>query len=152
MSVNSPNFPTSGVWDGTTPTRDNRNVNRNPDYEDLDQVVTEIISLQKMYIKKFTNDNGSAIVIGAPVYVKSNGNIDADGSGTRFAIGLVRDESIASGEEGNAQVDGIMTATTAQWDAVTGDSGGLTPGEDYYLSDTVGELTTTAPATAGAHS
>jgi hypothetical protein len=43
-----------------------------------------------------------------------------------------------------------VTATTGQWDAVTGGSGGLTPGVYYYVSAaTAGLLTTTAPTTTG---
>jgi hypothetical protein len=42
-------------------------------------------------------------------------------------------------------VNGEMTATTGQWDSRTGDSGGLTAGEYYFLSSTAGGLTKTAP-------
>jgi hypothetical protein len=48
------------------------------------------------------------------------------------------------------QVDGIFEATTGEWDAVTGQTGGLTEGEQYYLSpDTAGELTVNAPDSWG---
>jgi hypothetical protein len=41
-----------------------------------------------------------------------------------------------------------MSASTAQWDVVTGQTGGLTPGAMYFLSNsTDGALTTTAPST-----
>jgi hypothetical protein len=47
-------------------------------------------------------------------------------------------------------VDGFLTATTGQWDAVTGQTGGLTPGALYYLSvATAGKLTLTATETVG---
>jgi hypothetical protein len=43
-----------------------------------------------------------------------------------------------------------LTATTGEWDTVTGGSGGLTAGAQYYLSDTTaGRLTTTPPSTTG---
>lgn len=46
----------------------------------------------------------------------------------------------------DVQVDGIFEATTGEWDAVTGQTGGLSEGEQYYLSpDTEGELTVNAP-------
>jgi hypothetical protein len=46
--------------------------------------------------------------------------------------------------------DGVLSGTTAQWDAVTGQTGGLTAGVDYFLSAaTAGRVTTTPPATAG---
>ncbi len=40
---------------------------------------------------------------------------------------------------------GRVTATTGQWDTRTGDSGGLTAGEYYWLSSTAGGLTKTQP-------
>jgi hypothetical protein len=43
------------------------------------------------------------------------------------------------------QYAGTVELTTAQWDAVTGGSGGLTEGDAYYVSDTDGMLTSTAP-------
>jgi hypothetical protein len=113
----------------------------------LDAPVTEVDVVSK------TNDNSGAITIGTPVYVKSNGNVDkaqANASGTVQVLGLVRDASISSSTSGVIQTDGVLSATTAQWDAVTGDSGGLTPGAAYYLSaSTAGQLTTNAPTTAG---
>lgn len=100
-----------------------------------------------------TNDNGGSIVIGAPVYVKSNGNVDkakADASGTTRVSGLVADTSIASSASGSIQTDGVLNATTTQWDAITGQTGGLTPGAVYYLDvATAGKLTVTAPTTIG---
>ncbi len=55
-------------------------------------------------------------------------------------------------ESGTVQVQtsGLLTLTTAQWDAVTGDSGGLLQGSAYYVSvDPVGQLTSDAPAGPG---
>ena len=58
------------------------------------------------------------------------------------------------GQPGAAiQTSGIVTLTTAQWDAVvTGESGGLTANDVYYLSDvTAGLLTTTPPTASGSY-
>lgn len=45
-----------------------------------------------------------------------------------------------------------MTALEAvQWDVVTGGTGGLVEGADYYLSDMPGMLTTTPPVAAGSY-
>jgi hypothetical protein len=100
-----------------------------------------------------TNDNASSIVIGAPVYTKPNAHVDlaqAVAQDTAEVLGLVKDTSIAASAAGQIALDGILTATTGQWDAVTGDSGGLTSGSIYYLSPTVaGRLTKTAPTTGG---
>jgi len=94
----------------------------------LDAVVTEID------VVSMTNNNANSIVIGAPVYCESAGNVDlaqADASGS-------------------IQTDGVLAATTAQWDAVAGTTGGLAAGTIYYLSAVdVGEITATAPTTGG---
>jgi hypothetical protein len=99
------------------------------------------------------NDNAGAITIGQPVYATSGTNVDlaqADAQGTVRIKGLVADVSIAAAASGDIIVDGILEATTGQWDAVTGDTGGLTPGSNYFLAaGSAGGLTTTAPSGAG---
>jgi hypothetical protein len=99
------------------------------------------------------NANASPIVIGAPVYMKADGNVDlakADAQATADVLGLVKDASIAAAASGNVLLDGVLTSTTDQWDAVAGTTGGLTPGAVYFLSAaTAGLLTATAPSTAG---
>lgn len=111
----------------------------------LDASVTEVDVVSK------TNDNAGSIVIGTPVYVKANGNVDkgrANASGTVQLLGLVKDTSISAAASGIIQTDGVLAATTGQWDAVTGGSGGLTAGSVYYLDpSTAGLLTATAPST-----
>ena len=100
-----------------------------------------------------TNANASPIVIGAPVYPSVAGSVDlakADAQATVQVLGLVKDTSIASAASGAIQTDGILSATTAQWDAVTGGTGGLTVGGVYYLdAANAGKLTSTAPTTGG---
>lgn len=99
-----------------------------------------------------TNDNAGTIVIGTPVYVKSNGNVDkarANALSTSSTLGIVEATSIATTAAGNIRFDGIIQATTGQWDTATGGSGGLTPGSIYYVSTTAGLLTTTAPSSVG---
>lgn len=96
-----------------------------------------------------TNGNASAITIGQPVYVKADGTVDLAGaaaSGTKAVVGLVRDASIAAATSGNIQTDGILVC--ADWTAVTG-TATLTPGTQYFLSPTEGQLTSTAPTTPG---
>jgi hypothetical protein len=101
-----------------------------------------------------TNDESSAaIVIGAPVYADAANGVKrakANTIGTARVIGLGGDISIAAGAVGNIATSGVLTATTGQWDAVCGTSGGLAFGTVYYLSAaTVGLLTATAPSAAG---
>lgn len=100
-----------------------------------------------------TNNNAGAIVIGQAVYVDGAGTVDlaqADALSTSEVLGLVADVSIAAAASGGILTDGRLVATTTQWDAVTGQTGGLTPGAKYYLSAaTAGMLTTTAPNVDG---
>jgi hypothetical protein len=100
-----------------------------------------------------TNNEAGAIVIGTPVYsqaVDAAKKAQANASGTSRVLGLVADASITNGVSGNFKLDGVLTATTTQWDAVAGTTGGLTFGTIYYLSPTTaGQLTSTAPTTVG---
>jgi len=100
-----------------------------------------------------TNDESGAIVICTPVYNDANDGVKkakADASGTKDVIGLVKDASITNGVAGAIQCDGVLAATTTQWDAVFGTTGGLTKGTRYYLSAaTAGQGTSTAPSTVG---
>lgn len=113
----------------------------------LDATVTDVDSVTQ------TNDEASPIVICTPVYNDANDGVKkakADASGTKDVIGLVKDSSIASAASGTIQVNGIFTASTAQWDAVFGTTGGLTKGVRYFLSAaTAGLATITAPSTVG---
>jgi len=95
------------------------------------------------------NDNAGAITIGMPVYVKANGSVDkaaATATGTAKVLGLVQAASIAAAGSGFIQTDGILAS--ADWTAVVGGVT-LTAGSKYYLSDTAGLLTLTAPTAAG---
>ncbi len=113
----------------------------------LDAVVTEVDIVSR------TNNNASPIVIGAPVYPDGNGTVDiaqADASGTVEILGIVQETSISAAASGFIQTDGILTASTGQWDAVAGTTGGLTAGAVYWLDpDTAGLMTETAPTTGG---
>lgn len=98
------------------------------------------------------NANGTAINICNVVYSDAAGCklALANTNLTRRAIGLVADASINNSATGNFVTSGLFTASTAQWDAATGQTGGLTPNTDYYVSATVaGRLTTVAPSTTG---
>lgn len=94
----------------------------------------------------------SGLVPGNVVYTDGAGSVDlarANASGTTRACGLAA-ETISGAASGVIQTNGVLALTTGEWDAITGGSGGLTPGADYFLSAaTAGLLTTTAPTTAG---
>jgi len=94
---------------------------------------------------------GVTVGKGCPVYISSANTFNKAGagaSGTSNVIGLAS-AAITSGTQGPIQTDGVMTATTAEWDAVAGTTGGLTAGTTYYLSATAGMLTSIAPSGAG---
>lgn len=154
MSVNAAYYP-AAVWSGVTPSRSGRDIDREPNFEDFDQVVAEIIALQRQNTGDFAdiiNNTGGVSVIGTPVYLDSNGKAvktDANGSGTRLLFGLVAEDGIAAASLMRVQWRGFMTLTTGQWDTICGTTGGLTPGAAYYLSTTAGALTATAPSTTG---
>lgn len=80
---------------------------------------------------------------GAGTFKKANGNA----AGTSLPIGLTAAGITAAGS-GAVQTSAELTATTGQWDAVTGQTGGLTPNATYFLDVvTAGKITSTAPAT-----
>jgi hypothetical protein len=89
---------------------------------------------------------------GAAVYISAAGTFklaQANGITNGSIVGLAI-ATIAAGASGNIATSGTETLTTAQWDAVTGQTGGLTPGSAYYLDPaTAGALTSTNPSTVG---
>ena len=113
----------------------------------LDAVVNEVD------IAQATNNEATPIVIGSPVYVDGAGTVKlalADALATARILGFVKDTTIAAAASGNIQTDGVIVATTGEWDTVAGTTGGLTAGDFYFLSAaTAGLITATAPTTAG---
>lgn len=101
-----------------------------------------------------TSGAGASTAKLAPVYIKSDGNFakaKADSLNTRKVFGLTA-AAIADTVAGSIYVEPgtVITATTGEWDAICGTSGGLTPGVSYFLSGaTAGILTATAPTTSG---
>ena len=65
-------------------------------------------------------------------------------------IGLVQEVAVNLGDQTKVILDSYLDASTAEWDAVTAQVGGLTPGAVYYLSPTTaGNLTAIAPSGSG---
>lgn len=101
------------------------------------------------------NDSGVTCVVGTCVYSKGDGTFDkADASAlakSARAIGLVFQVSgIADGDAGPIVTQGPFPMTTAQWDVITGDVGGLVFNTEYYVDATTpGKLTSVAPVVAG---
>jgi hypothetical protein len=86
------------------------------------------------------------------VYASAAATVDkarANATGTSNVIGLAT-TGITSSATGVIQVNGVLTLTTTEWDAVAGTTGGLTYNTTYFLSaGTAGLLTSTAPSTVG---
>lgn len=82
---------------------------------------------------------------GAAVYAFTSANTfkrgDYNAPNERFIVGLVQDAVIAISATGNIKTDGTITLTSAQWDDRTGNTGGLSAGEQYYLTP-IGNLST----------
>ena len=100
-----------------------------------------------------TNNSGSGVVIGNVVFFNTVGDAvkaQADVEATMLGVGFAS-ETIADTTSGDFQVDGIMIATEAEWNAVTEEgAGGLTEGAKYFVSEiTAGKITTTAPSVVG---
>ena len=95
-----------------------------------------------------TNANVGSLVICTPVYSSGAGACDgAQGDTEAHArcIGLIQ-ATVGSGLTATVQTGDTFTATTAQWDAVTGGSGGLTPSTKYFVHPTIkGQLTSVPP-------
>ena len=91
-----------------------------------------------------------ALPAGSPVYVSGMNEVSlaqADALSEALVIGVVP-YAIEVDERAPIQKGGSLELPAEQWDALTGDDGGLTPGDIYYLSDaTAGLITTTAPST-----
>jgi hypothetical protein len=104
--------------------------------------------------RSVTNGEGAAaVVIGAPVYASAADTVkraQANAKTTGKLAGLGLDPTIAAAGVGNIITSGILVATTAQWDAVAGTTGGLAFGTYYFIDPaTVGKITATPPTTVG---
>ena len=98
-------------------------------------------------------ESSQALVIGMPVYISAAATAkraQANAASTSRVAGLWVDTSTSASSSGNCAVSGRLTATTGQWDAVAGTTGGLTFNTPYYLDPAnPGKLTATAPTTVG---
>lgn len=119
------------------------------------QAADSILTAGSTYTSRsVTNGEGAAaIVIGAPVYGSAADTVKkakADAKATSKLVGLGLDASVAAGGTGNIVTSGILAATTAQWDAVAGTTGGLAFNTEYFLDPaTAGKITATPPTTVG---
>ena len=165
MSINDPDYP-AAVWDGLSPRRVAREDDAAPEYEDWDQITAEVIATQTevdaqtaakdaFLLHNAVADNSGVVLAGTAVYLKAAGTFaDADSDGAtalRVAIGLLTTGGADSVAYDIALPGSKLTLTTAEWDAASDTTGGLTAGLKYYLSDAAaGQLIeTTPPGTTG---
>lgn len=119
------------------------------------QAADSILSAAATYTSRSVTNGeaSSAIVIGAPVYASAADTVkraQANAKATAKLAGLGLDASFAAGAAGNIITGGILVATTTQWDAVAGTTGGLAFGTEYFLDPaTAGKITATPPSTVG---
>lgn len=117
-----------------------------PASDTLDAAVSEVDVVSKV------NDEGTDLLPGEPVYAfDANGvkRARANADGTRKVIGFAKAAHVA-GASGSVQTNGVISLSTAEWDAVAGTTGGLTVDAQYFLSSAAaGRMTGTAPSTSG---
>ena len=112
------------------------------------------ITVTTVPIKLVTNgESSAALVIGAPVYATATDTVKlarANAKATSGILGLGYDTTTAASGTGNIQTDGTLVATTGQWDAVAGTTGGLIFNTLYFLDpSTAGKITSTVPTSSG---
>ncbi len=106
-------------------------------------------------ILELTNgETSTAMLPGNPVYVSTSvpnavkiasASVSSKKNVVAFSIA-----GVAPGAISLFQVDGTLELSTAEWDAVTGETGGLTAGGVYFLDNTAaGELTQIVPLAVG---
>ncbi|OWK35008.1 hypothetical protein [Fimbriiglobus ruber] len=95
---------------------------------------------------------GTDLLPGSAVYMSVGNRVEkarADEEVTARVVGLCAG---ASGTEGRVdiQMQGTLSLTTAEWDAVAGTSDGLKAGKHYFLSETTpGAIVATTPTIVG---
>lgn len=96
---------------------------------------------------ELTNNDASPMIVGQAVNV--NGTLaSAATAATAQPIGLIV-VGAAPGSDAKVAQGGRVVLTTAEWDAVTGEVGGLVPGDPYWLGDVAGRIQSNSAAGPG---
>lgn len=108
-------------------------------------------------VRSVTNgESSAAIVIGAPVYASAADTVKlakANAKTTCKLAGVGYDATIAAAGVGNIAMTGVIVATTTQWDAVAGTTGGLVFNTTYFVDTaTAGKITSTVPSSPNVNS
>lgn len=109
-------------------------------------------AVQEVDVISLSNGTGGALSAGTPIYISGTDAMAksrANAESTADVQGILLEDT-ADAATGTVQTDGKAVLTTAQWDLITGQTGGLTPSSSYYLNSAVaGKLTTTPPGATG---
>lgn len=145
------------IWDGLSDNTGRINLvdDIEPNPQDWAKIVEEVRAVEKQQKedREFdaVNDEGSAIVAGQVLYMKTDGTVAeaiADGAAAlRIPVGLAK-TGVANGISVEVIFNGRLTLTLAEWDAVGLTSAGLIIGASYYLDDVSGELSASVPTSA----
>lgn len=94
-------------------------------------------------MQTLTSAESTTMTLGTPVYVSGEGacmRAVANSRARGTVVGLVAISELLPGIAGAIRNSGVLRGATAQWDAITGDTGGLVPDAFYFLSLTAGRL------------
>lgn len=129
-------------------------MSRVPNGQDWSKFVGEVgatqIEMDKIKTLLIRTATSVGIVAGSTLAVASDGSGFAQGSTTVQPVGLSKVDGAASLKNMTAVRNGKLILTTAQWDAVTGDTGGLVPGTTYYVAAS-GAITKTRPGSGNVY-
>lgn len=154
MTIRKPQFPAQ-VWDGTANDRGSRNLEIDPQHPSYDQIVAEVIAVQQYaaglvggLTDPYEAEAGVDLEEGMPVYIDGTGRLQKGRNdivaGYQIAGLMVAD--VAAMVSGSYISDGPIEKL--DWTSVAG-TASLTRGAIYYLSNTPGMITTTAPTADG---
>lgn len=100
------------------------------------QIVDKMLSGNRVYTK--VNGEAGPLLKGMVVYINGSNSdqclaASATTQPSSDVLGLVADVIIAPGMSGVISSGSRMEKTTSDWDIITGGTGGLIPGKDYFL-------------------
>lgn len=154
MSIRKPQFPAQ-IWDGTAQDRNSRLLEINPLHPSYDQLVAELIATQEFasglvggLTSPYSTEAGVDLLKGNPVYIDGAGRLQKARNDLVIAhqvAGLMLDAAAAF-TSGDYIADGSLELT--DWTNIAGVAS-LTRGAIYYLSNTPGMITSTAPTAVG---
>lgn len=147
MATNLAQFP-GRVWDGTTPSRPTRQIDANPELEDWDQIVAEMIAVQtRLSEARYFGTTAGGVEIGHALYNASGtltkAEVDSEAEATVYGL-AIDDVTAPTGIEVLREGSKL---SLLDWTTITG-TALLTPDAVYYVAAS-GGLTNTPTTTTG---